>query len=366
MVRWLGAEDYRPLEDASPAAVELEAPDAPFSPPGGAAARVGVPPVLEREAPSRGARRGRRLLRLLSVNDPAAAFYGSALANLPQVTACACVFVSSWASDRGVCDAGARARWRVWGAVHAVRLLAAVAVAGARWRSHARTRAAAAAPPDARADARADARRLAALAGNARNVVDAAALIWFVVGNMWLLGGADKARCSEASRSPIYVVDVAMLLIQYAQICLPCLFAVAMVPVFCFCLPCVIRLLASLRNPAAGDGASERDLAKLPKIPYAEDLELLKGQERACSVCLCDYEDGDTLRALPCGHLFHAECADQWLTANATCPLCRTSLFGEDPDDEEGGAGEGADDDAEAPLDRPARDGAGRAIAAIT
>ena len=129
--RWLGLErgPYRPLEEAE---VELEAP--PPVPPPPPAPEPAVPGLLEREAPSRGVRRGRRLLRLLNVQDPAVLFYGSCLANVPQVVICACVFGSAWRADAGVCDKEARAQWRVWGAAHAARLLLTTAVAGARWR----------------------------------------------------------------------------------------------------------------------------------------------------------------------------------------------------------------------------------------
>ena len=175
-----------------------------------------------------------------------------------------------------------------------------------------------------------------ALAANARNSLDALALIWFVVGNMWLLGSVPSTTssgvCHDAGRSPVYVTDVAMLVIQYAQICLPCLFAVAMVPVFCFCLPCVIRLLAALHDPQHGRGATRRDLDKLPTCPFSADLDLLKGEEPCCPVCICDYEENDRLRVLPCSHVFHADCVDQWLAVNATCPLCRKSIFVPDSD----------------------------------
>ena len=34
--------------------------------------------------------------------------------------------------------------------------------------------------------------------------------------------------------------------------------------------------------------------------------------EKLCSVCLCDYEDGDLIRQLlPCRHDFHCKCIDQ-------------------------------------------------------
>ena len=132
----------------------------------------------------------------------------------------------------------------MWGAAHALRLLATTVVAGLRWRFD--------------TDARQDApelslarQRAVALITNARNSLDCLALIWFVVGNMWLLGGADQS-CHSATDSRIYVLDVSMLAVQYAQICLPCVFAIMMVPIFCFCLPCVIRLLATLHDPAQG------------------------------------------------------------------------------------------------------------------
>ena len=41
-------------------------------------------------------------------------------------------------------------------------------------------------------------------------------------------------------------------------------------------------------------------------------------------MCLEDYQPGDLLRMLPCGHWFHQPCVDQWLTArSALCPICK-------------------------------------------
>jgi hypothetical protein len=49
------------------------------------------------------------------------------------------------------------------------------------------------------------------------------------------------------------------------------------------------------------------------------------GDEEAerCAVCQQDYERGDSLLRLPCGHRFHAECATPWLRRANTCPNCR-------------------------------------------
>lgn len=40
-----------------------------------------------------------------------------------------------------------------------------------------------------------------------------------------------------------------------------------------------------------------------------------------CSVCLCDFEEGERVAQLPCGHLFHAECIRSWLQMRGHCPL---------------------------------------------
>lgn len=51
---------------------------------------------------------------------------------------------------------------------------------------------------------------------------------------------------------------------------------------------------------------------------------------QVCAICFSDYESGDVQRKLPCGHLFHIECVDQWILKQANtdhskppaCPMC--------------------------------------------
>ncbi|XP_032522216.2 E3 ubiquitin-protein ligase Arkadia isoform X2 [Danaus plexippus] len=45
-----------------------------------------------------------------------------------------------------------------------------------------------------------------------------------------------------------------------------------------------------------------------------------------CTICLCVFEIDSDCRRLPCMHLFHMECVDQWLSTNKHCPICRVDI----------------------------------------
>lgn len=95
------------------------------------------------------------------------------------------------------------------------------------------------------------------------------------------------------------------------------------------------RLLDSLPQ---NQGAERHDIDSLPTRVYrARSPRPDGGEEKAeteeekarntCMICLCEYEDGETLRTLPCFHSFHdAECITPWLMTNAKCPVCRTPI----------------------------------------
>ena len=64
-----------------------------------------------------------------------------------------------------------------------------------------------------------------------------------------------------------------------------------------------------------------------------------------CTICLCgklklfeflnqnhyfyyftEFEEDEDVRRLPCMHLFHVPCVDQWLGLNKRCPICRVDI----------------------------------------
>lgn len=80
------------------------------------------------------------------------------------------------------------------------------------------------------------------------------------------------------------------------------------------------------------DGLDMADMAH-----DAELLAVLLGKNELhfdsgnCAICLDGFEDDDVVRGLICGHVFHAECVDPWLTRRrACCPICKRDYYKEE------------------------------------
>ena len=57
--------------------------------------------------------------------------------------------------------------------------------------------------------------------------------------------------------------------------------------------------------------------------------KFLPYSQPTCPICLEDFVSGETpIRELPCGHIFHPECIDSFLSNNSSlCPMCKKSVL---------------------------------------
>ncbi|KAI4318245.1 hypothetical protein L6164_026033 [Bauhinia variegata] len=76
-------------------------------------------------------------------------------------------------------------------------------------------------------------------------------------------------------------------------------------------------------------GVVDYTYIKSPVSMSAKSLEVEAGFERSqCCICLSVFQEDEKLKVLPeCGHSYHSECLEKWLSANPSCPLCRASLL---------------------------------------
>ncbi|AED98155.1 NEP1-interacting protein-like 1 [Arabidopsis thaliana] len=76
-------------------------------------------------------------------------------------------------------------------------------------------------------------------------------------------------------------------------------------------------------DTAISKGLTGDSLNRIPKVRITDTSPEIV----SCSVCLQDFQVGETVRSLPhCHHMFHLPCIDKWLRRHASCPLCRRHL----------------------------------------
>lgn len=79
--------------------------------------------------------------------------------------------------------------------------------------------------------------------------------------------------------------------------------------------------------------ASPQESIKKPSFKFGGNFMNLHGDvddDGMCPICICDFEDDDELRKLPCGHFFHKDCVDEWFERSTVCPMCKRDVRGDD------------------------------------
>lgn len=73
-------------------------------------------------------------------------------------------------------------------------------------------------------------------------------------------------------------------------------------------------------------GLDESTIESYTKVILGESRRLPGPNNDTCPICLSEYHAKEMVRCIPeCKHCFHADCIDEWLRLNGTCPVCRNS-----------------------------------------
>ncbi|GMJ11586.1 Drought-Responsive RING Protein 1 [Hibiscus trionum] len=157
--------------------------------------------------------------------------------------------------------------------------------------------------------------------------------IWFVMGNVWVF----DSRFRSFHQAPnLHVLCISLLAWNAVSYSFPFLLFLLL----CCCVPLISSLLGYNMNMGSIDrGASDDQISRLPSWRYYKEintnLELDHDSDRnknranedpECCICLANYKDKEEVRQLPCSHIFHLKCVDQWLRIISCCPLCKQEL----------------------------------------
>ncbi|KAI3626593.1 hypothetical protein CBS9595_001954 [Malassezia furfur] len=106
----------------------------------------------------------------------------------------------------------------------------------------------------------------------------------------------------------------------------------------------VVRCVARGALPRASEPRAEAEAAvaleaqaeRAPLVPdepappaISAALDVRRYAQDVCPICLAGFEEGDHVRVLPCGHVYHRDEVDDWLTGTRRlCPTCKRDILG--------------------------------------
>lgn len=91
-------------------------------------------------------------------------------------------------------------------------------------------------------------------------------------------------------------------------------------------------IVTQLLNQMDTTGPPPLSKEKIEEIPNVEITQEQVDMKLQCSVCWEDFKLSESVRKLPCLHVYHENCIVPWLQLHGTCPICRKSLSPENAD----------------------------------
>ena len=84
----------------------------------------------------------------------------------------------------------------------------------------------------------------------------------------------------------------------------------------------LIELEEGLGN--VNKGLSKEKINKIPLKPFHKAFF---EDNNECIICMEKFGENELVKQLPCGHIFHGECIDNWLIQQKNCPFCKADYI---------------------------------------
>jgi hypothetical protein len=93
----------------------------------------------------------------------------------------------------------------------------------------------------------------------------------------------------------------------------------------------------NLEDPTESEGRSEV-IRNFYATILSQNISILRTKQHtyqaalqplstSCAICLEDFCEGDTVKTLPCQHVFHDDHVTAWFARSLTCPLCKARVL---------------------------------------
>ena len=66
---------------------------------------------------------------------------------------------------------------------------------------------------------------------------------------------------------------------------------------------------------------------KINKIPLKPFHKAFFEDNSECIICMENFGENELVKQLPCGHIFHGDCIDNWLIQQKNCPFCKADYL---------------------------------------
>jgi len=141
---------------------------------------------------------------------------------------------------------------------------------------------------------------------------------WAITGIVWTF---QEGSCA-GSIPVVYVMCYIVSVMNSLFIGFPLLICCCTVPVtisIYLCCPSVFGI-KKIRK------ASPRLIKSVTTSKKFDETIGVPKEDANCAICLTEYNNGEEIRFLNCGHHFHSDCIMEWLVKNMTCPFCKKEI----------------------------------------
>ena len=84
------------------------------------------------------------------------------------------------------------------------------------------------------------------------------------------------------------------------------------------------RMIGLQETLTARRGLSDETINMLPTEGWQPGVG--SSSDEQCMICLAEFTTTDQVRRLPCHHVYHCPCIDEWLRRCTDCPLCKANV----------------------------------------